>query len=107
MAPGTARGCRGVNRQKPLKNLKLMEALNSDPSLGWDQRELTYKETEWAAQFGVERQLNVVHLFLDDSRSLIIKTTSDKAGLALFLIPFSESRTYQVKLVRADASWLW
>jgi hypothetical protein len=81
-----------------------MELLNSDLSLGWDQREFTYKQKEWAAQFGVERQLNVLHLFLDDSRSLIITTTSNKAGLALFLIPFSESRTYQVKLVRADAS---
>lgn len=81
-----------------------MELPNSDLSLGWDQREFTYEQKEWAVQFGVERQLNVLHLFLDDSRSLIIETTSSKAGLALFLIPFSESRTYQVKLVRVDAS---
>jgi hypothetical protein len=81
-----------------------MELLNSDPGLGWDQREFTYKQQEWAAQFGVGRQSNVLHLFLDDSGSLVIKTISNKTGLALFLIPFSESRTYQVKLVRVDAS---
>ncbi len=81
-----------------------MELLDSDPGLGWDQHEFTYKQQEWAARFGVERQSNVLHLFLDDSGSLVIETTSSKAGLALFLIPFSEARTYQVKLVRADAS---
>lgn len=81
-----------------------MELLNGDLRLGWDQREFTFKQKEWAAQIGVERQLSVLHLFLDDSGSLIIATTSNKVGLAFFLIPFSESGTYQVKLVRADAS---
>ena len=81
-----------------------MELLDKDSSLGWDQREFTYKWNEWAVQFGIERQSKVLHLFIDESRSLIIKTSTNKIGLALFLIPFAESMTYQVKLVRVDAS---
>lgn len=79
-----------------------MELLDQDSNLGWNRKEINYKLTEWGVQFGVERQSKMLHLYLDKSRSLIIETTTNKIGLALFFIPFSESMTYQVKLVRAD-----
>ena len=86
------------------KNLPMhMELLESDSRLGWNQKEFTYHLNEWAVQFGIEWQSKVLHLYLDESRSLIIKTTKTKIGLALFIIPFAETMSYQMKLVRADA----
>lgn len=87
-------------QSKPME----MKLLRNDLSLGWNQNEFTYKWTEWAAQFGIGRESKVLHLYLDNSRSLIIRTTNNRAGLALYFIPFTESETYQLKLVRADAS---
>jgi hypothetical protein len=87
-------------QSKPME----MKLLRNDLSLGWNQNKFTYKWTEWAAQFGIGRESKVLHLYLDNSRSLIIQTTSNRAGLALYFIPFTESETYQVKLVRVDAS---
>jgi hypothetical protein len=87
-------------QSKPME----MKLLRNDPGLGWNNKEFTYKWTEWAAQFGVGRESKMLHLYLDDSKSLIIKTTNNRAGLALYFIPFTESEVYQVKLVRVEAS---
>lgn len=82
-----------------------MVLLHNDQSLGWDQNEFVYKWTTWdAGVLGMGRSSRVLRLFLDDNRSLIIKTESNKTGLAFYFLPFTESSTYQVKLIRVGAS---
>ena len=77
-----------------------MVLLQNDQSLGWDQNEFVYKWTAWGAGLGIGRSSRTLHLFLDDNKSLIIKTEFNETGLAFYFLPFTESMIYQVKLIR-------
>lgn len=81
-----------------------MELLRKDWGMGWNNKEIVYKWTNWGAQLGIGRESRVLRLFFDDSRSLIVESTYRETGLAFFLVPFTESYTHIMKLVRVNAS---
>ena len=81
-----------------------MVLLQNDQSLGWDQNEFIYKWISWGAGLGIGRSSRELRLFLEDSRSLIIQTESNEIGLAFYFLPFTESMTYRMKLIRVDGS---
>lgn len=81
-----------------------MELFRKKSGLEWNSNEIVYNWANWVAQLGIGRESRSLHFFLDDSGSLIVESTYRETGLALFFIPFTESFTHSMKLVRVNAS---
>lgn len=84
--------------------LMKMELSRNNKSIGWNDNQIVYKWARWGAQLGVGRQSRILQFFLDDNGSLIVESTFRETGLGFFIMPFTESYTHRMKLVRLDAS---
>ncbi len=82
-----------------------MELLRNNRSIGWNHKQIVYKWANWGiTPLGDGRESRMLRLFVDRERSLIVESTYRETGLGFFFIPFTESFTHRMKLIRVDAS---
>ncbi len=81
-----------------------MEFFRNNPNVGWSTEDIMFNWISWGVQLGIGRESRRLRMFFDQAGSLIIESKYRETGLAFFVLPFTESYTHKMKLIRKDVS---